>query len=94
MTAEECADVGRFLVRQFEEIVEQAEFCHHIERRGMNGVASEIAQEVGMFLEHDDVHAGAREQEAEHEPARSPTDDAATRGELFGWHLWLSVNLQ
>jgi hypothetical protein len=46
-----------------------------------------------MFLEHDDVDAGAREQEAEHEPARSPTDDAATRGELFGWHLWLSVNL-
>jgi hypothetical protein len=46
-----------------------------------------------MFLEHDDVDAGAREQEAEHEPARSPADDAATGGELFDWHLRLSMNL-
>jgi len=79
-------------VRQFEEIIEQAEFCHHVQGRGMNSVAAEIAQEVCMFLEHDDVDPGAGEQEAQHEPARSAADDAPTRGELFGCHSWPSVN--
>src|SRR5262249_12030975 len=91
LTAEDCADVGRFLMRQLQEIVEQAELAHHVQRRGMNGVAAEIAQEVGMLREHDDVDAGAREQEAEHEPAWSAADDAATCGELLGCHWWLSV---
>jgi hypothetical protein len=31
-----------------------------------------------MLLEHDDVDAGARQQEAEHEPAWSAADDTAT----------------
>ena len=34
------------------------------QRRGMDGVAAEVAQEVGVLLEHDDVDAGAREQQA------------------------------
>jgi hypothetical protein len=34
-----------------------------------------------MFLEDDDVNAGAREQETEHEPARPTSNDAATGGE-------------
>ena len=37
-----------------------------LEGRGMNGVAAKVAQEVGVLLEHDDVDAGARQQEAEH----------------------------
>ena len=68
-TAEICADAASFLVRQLEELVEQTELAHHVEGRGMDGVAAEVAQEVAMLLEHDDVDAGAREQEAEHEPA-------------------------
>jgi hypothetical protein len=32
-----------------------------------------------VLLEHDDIDAGAREQEAEHEPARSTSDDTAAR---------------
>ncbi len=75
--------VGRLLVRQLEELVEQAELAHHVEGRGMDGVAAEIAQEVGVLLEHDHVDAGARQQEAEHEPARPTADDAATGGDLL-----------
>ena len=52
----------------------------------MNGVAAEIAQEIGMLLEHDDVDAGAREQKAQHEPARPAADDATARGNLLGCH--------
>ena len=58
----------------------------------MNGVAAKIAQEIAVLLEHDGVDAGACEQKSEHEPARSAADDAATCGELFGCHCWLSVN--
>ena len=78
-TAEICADAASFLVRQLEELVEQTELAHHVEGRGMDDVAAEVAQEVAMLLEHDDVDAGAREQEAEHEPARSASDDTAAR---------------
>ena len=38
----------------------------------MDGVAAKVAQEVGVLLEHDDVDAGARQQEAEHQPAGPP----------------------
>ena len=51
----------------FKKVVEQAELAHDVEGRGMDGVAAKVAQEVGMLLEHDDVDAGARQQEAEHE---------------------------
>jgi hypothetical protein len=81
---------GRLLVvRQLEKLVEQAELGHDFQRRGVNGVAAEIAQEVGMLLKHDNVDAGARQQEAEHPPAGSAADDAATRGDSFGGH-WRS----
>jgi hypothetical protein len=89
---EDCADVKRFLVRQFEKVIEQAEFGHDVQRRGMNSVAAEIAEEIDVFFEHDDVDPGAGEQESEHEPARSAADHAATCGELFGCHGRPSVN--
>src|SRR5262252_2454585 len=74
-TTEICADAAGFLVRQLEELVEQTELAHHVEGRGMDGVAAEVAQEVAVLLEHDDVDARAREQEAEHEPAGPAADD-------------------
>ena len=86
LVAEECADRLRLLVRQREELVEQAELVHQLQRGGMNGIAAEIAEEVGMLLQHDDVDAGARQQKAEHEPARPAADDATARGELLGCH--------
>ena len=55
-------------------------------------VAAEIAEEVGMLLQHDDVDPGARQQKAEHEPARAAADDATARGELLGCHSSSSTN--
>ena len=71
--------LGAFWCGSLRELVEQTELAHHVEGRGMDGVAAEVAQEVAMLLEHDDVDAGAREQEAEHEPARSASYDTAAR---------------
>src|SRR5436305_13936748 len=50
----------------------------------MNGVAAEVTKEIGVLLEHDDVDAGARQQEAQHEPAGPAADDAATGGKSSG----------
>ncbi len=82
--AEERADGRRFLMRQLEKLVEQAELAHDVERRGMDGIAAEVAQEVGVFLEHDDIDAGAREQKTQHEAAWASADDGAPGGELLG----------
>ena len=77
------ADLGgqRFdlLMRQLQELVDQAEFEHQLERRGMNRVAAEIAEEIGVLLQHHDADAGARQQESKHHPGGAAAGDAALR---------------
>jgi hypothetical protein len=41
----------------------------------VDGVATEIAEEVGMFFEHEDLAAGAGEQQASHHSGGPATDD-------------------
>jgi hypothetical protein len=79
---ERAAERVRLGVRQGEEFVDQAELVHHLEGRGMDGVAAKVAQEVGVLLEHHHVHAGACEQEAEHHAGRATANDAAASGNL------------
>ena len=55
-----------FLMRYFEELVEQTELIHQLERRGMYGVAAKIAEKIGMLLQNDHVDAGAGEKKAQH----------------------------
>ena len=59
---------SHFVMRPFEEFVEQPELAQQLERRGMDRVAAEIAEEVGVLLEHLDLAPGAREQQAGHHP--------------------------
>ena len=63
-------------MRQLQELVQQTEFVHQLERRGMDGVAAKIAQEIAVLLQHDDIDAGARQQKAEHHAGRPAADDA------------------
>ena len=69
----------RLLVGEGQEIGEEAELVHQFEGRGVDGVAAEIAEEVGVLLEHDDIDPGAGEEKAEHHPRRSAAGDAAGR---------------
>jgi len=48
--------------------------------------AAKIAQEVGMLLQDDDIHAGAREQEAEHHSGGPAAGDAAACVEIARCH--------
>ena len=65
-------------------VVEQAQLVHHFQRRRMDRVAAEVAQEIGVLFQHDDVDAGAGQQKPEHHPGRTAADDA-TAG-LHGFH--------
>ncbi len=52
------------LMRQLQELVDQANsLIRQLERRRVNRVPAEIAEEIRVLLEHYDVDAGAREQE-------------------------------
>jgi hypothetical protein len=46
-------------VRTLEKGVENAEVVDHLQRRGVDGVATEIPEKVGVLLEHDYPDAGA-----------------------------------
>jgi hypothetical protein len=64
-------------MRQPEKFLEQAEFMHQLERRRMDGVAAEVAQKVGVLLQHRHADAGTRQQKAEHHAGRAAADNAA-----------------
>ena len=51
------------------------ELVEDLHRRGVDRVAAEIAEEVGMLFEHPHVAAGAREQQPGHHPRRAAADD-------------------
>ena len=75
------------LVRQFQKVFEESEFVQKLECRGMNGVATEVTEEVLVFLEHRDGDSGAREQIAKHHPGRAAADHAASCFEGSNWHI-------
>ena len=60
------------LMRQFQELVDQTQFVHQLERRRMNRVTAEIAEEVRMLLQHHDTDSGAGQQNPSIIPAGPP----------------------
>jgi hypothetical protein len=52
LAAEDARHRRQALVRALQEGVEQAELVHDAQRRRMDRVAAEVAQEVGVLLEH------------------------------------------
>ena len=71
------ADLQKLLMRDAQKIVEEAELVHEFEGGRVNGVAAEIAEEVGVFFEDKDFDAGAGEKEAEHYAGGAASCDAA-----------------
>ena len=48
----------------------------------MNGVAAEIAVEIGVFFQNNDVHSGARQQKTGHYARWSAADNEAAGPDL------------
>ena len=38
-------------MRSLQERIEKSEFVHHLQRRGMDGVAAEVPQEISVLFE-------------------------------------------
>ena len=57
------------------EAIEQPQLVENLHRRGVDGVAAEIAKEVGMLFEHPNGDAGARKEQSDHHPCRAAADD-------------------
>ena len=66
-------------VRQAVELVEQAELVEKAQGDRVHRVPAEVAQEVGVLLQHGDLDAGARKQQAEKQSRRAAPDDRACR---------------
>jgi len=66
-------------VRQPQEAVGPADLVQDLERRWVDGVAAEVAQEVGVLLKHHHLDAGPGQQQPEHGPGRPAARDAAAR---------------
>ena len=49
---------------------------------GVDGVAAEIAEEILVLLQHDDIDARARQQQPEHHAGGPSANDAAADGPL------------
>ena len=67
----------QLLVRNLQEVIDQAQFIHHLQGRGMDGIAAEIPEEVGVLLQHNRLDAGATQQIPQHHAGRTAADDAA-----------------
>jgi hypothetical protein len=82
--ADRDAQPRHLLVRQAEERLEDTELVQNLQRRRVDRVAAEVAQEVGMLLEDDDVCPRARQEQAEHHPggtaARHDAPDPGRHG--------------
>ena len=82
-TADDAADASGLLVWPLEELIEQAKLVHVFQGRGVDRVAPEVAEKVGVLLQHDDVDPGPREQESQDHSGRASAGDAATGFERF-----------
>jgi hypothetical protein len=81
LVADLARQFAHLLMRAFQEIIENAEFVHDLERGRMDGVAAEIAQKIDVLLQHHDVYAGAGQEKPEHDAGGAAAGDRATRGD-------------
>ncbi len=68
---------SNLLMEKLQEFGEDSQLVEDIEGGGVHRVAAEITEEVLMFFQHGDAHAGAREKVTQHDSRRSPTDHTA-----------------
>jgi hypothetical protein len=85
-----------FLMRTLQKLVQNPEFVHDFEGRGVNGVSAKITQEVGVFFEHHNIHAGPGKKESQHDAGRTTSGDATTGLDrvIHADHLDCAVSLR
>ena len=98
MQTAEVGDADRFvaklaihllqlLMRDLQEAVDQPQLIHHLQGRGVNGVAAEIPKKIGVLFQHQRLDAGAAQQITQHHAGRAAADNAAMGLNDSGHHL-------
>jgi hypothetical protein len=52
----------QLLMRKLQEAVDQAQLVHHLQRRGMHGIATKIPEEICVLLQHQRLDTRPSEQ--------------------------------
>jgi hypothetical protein len=90
--ADQRPQLADFLVGQLEKRVEPPELVHELERGRVDGVAPEVAQEVRVLFQDEDVDARAGEERAQHHARGAAPRDAAADRITRRWHVPPSVS--
>src|SRR5215472_18861864 len=69
-----------------QEFVEKPQFVHYFECRGVDRIAAEITQEIGMFLEDENRNPSPCQQKSQHHAGGAATRDAAADRNLGRIH--------
>src|SRR5215470_12295159 len=70
LAGDPCVGSEPLLMRTLEKLLQHAQLMHYLQSRGMNGVPAEIAQEVSVFLQNQDLDSGASQQIPQHHSSR------------------------
>ena len=86
--AEPAAQRIDLVMGQPEQPLVKAKLVHELQRRGVQGIAAKIAQEIGVLFEDGHGDARARQQIARHHARRAAAHDAAAGRQIA--HSWNS----
>lgn len=78
LPAEDAGEAADLLVGEGEELVAPAELVHQGQGRGVDRVAPEVPEEVGVLLEHHDRQAGPGQQDRQRHAGGATAHDAHT----------------
>ena len=77
--ADLAGKLAHFLMGTLQKFIQNPQLVHHFERGRMDGVAAEVAEEIGVLLEDNDVNRHPRKKKAQHHARWSASNDAAAR---------------
>ena len=77
LVADLAAKGARFLMRTLQKLLQQPELVHDFERRGVDRVAPEVAQKIGVLFEHQNRNPRSSEQKPQHHAGGAAAGDAA-----------------
>src|SRR5215831_3251111 len=69
------ADLTDLLMRPLQKLFEQTQLIHGFKSRGMNRVAAEIPQKIGVLLQNQDFDSSPRQKVSQHHPGRAAASD-------------------
>src|SRR5690242_5094053 len=86
--ADGSGQLRELLMRALQKLIEHSEFMHDFQRGGMDSIATEIPEEIGVLFEDEHFHSGTRQQESQHQSGGAAARDAAAHLSRFRYGLW------